>query len=172
MKNLPEVVKQFGSESRKIYADIYIDDHNRLDFTPFFVSKGINYSKIHIENVFGFTLHNWQVKYLTGESDYVPTDIRGCGKSFIYSIKLLLTYREEPIVINRDNCHRYSDEFRGMFYALYFYRNLVELNNKLVAAGFKTYVIIGDNKTKDEPVYYPSQNIIIFMIPLLETLRA
>lgn len=28
-ENLPEIIRRYGSDSRKIYADIYIDDHSR-----------------------------------------------------------------------------------------------------------------------------------------------
>lgn len=43
--NLPRLIEQFGVNSRKIYADLYIDDHNVAD--GFFYNNNLNTLPYH-----------------------------------------------------------------------------------------------------------------------------
>ncbi|WP_379397850.1 hypothetical protein [Paenibacillus lentus] len=73
-----------------------------------------------IEKALGFTLHDWQKRYLyTGE--YTAFG-RATGRTTAYCIKLALTYSDGPIKIgdiekhhDEDHGHRYHRWFRSFF---------------------------------------------------------
>jgi hypothetical protein len=66
-ENIPEAIDLFGSDTRKIFANEYIDDRMSTRFKLPFVKRetGINDDVINkIECIFGFPLYDWQKRYL------------------------------------------------------------------------------------------------------------
>ncbi len=89
-----------------------------------------------IESIFGFHLYDWQKDYLLGKIHH-RTGGRHNGNTFAYCVKLLL-YDGDPISVK--DLWKYMDELHGSRYARWFAGYCMEINTKLVAAGFKTRV--------------------------------
>ena len=66
----------FETNSRKIYANEYIDDRMCNGFElPFIYKKEELISKEtleKVESIYGFKLHDWQYRYLIGYTDSIP----------------------------------------------------------------------------------------------------
>lgn len=91
-----------------------------------------------IENIFGFSLYDWQKKYLKGLVAYVLSD-RRCGKTFAYCIKLLLSNGEK---IQKRDVYKYRDRMNQTGkYAIWFKGFFLEINEKLVENGFETRIV-------------------------------
>ena len=86
-----------------------------------------------IEQAFGIQLYNWQKDYLLGKRDIIRSG-RCNGKTFAYCIKLLLS-DGDPIK-SRKLC-KYADGY-GNRYQECFAGYALEINDKLMAAGFET----------------------------------
>lgn len=88
-----------------------------------------------IEQAFGIRLYNWQKDYLLGKRDI----IYGCnnGKNFAYCVKLLLS-DGEPIKLVDDLFKCRDEADYGTKYCSWFSGYVLEINDKLVAAGFET----------------------------------
>ncbi len=89
-----------------------------------------------IEQIFGFTLYDWQKKYLKREAEFMPTDSRN-GKTFVYCIKLLLSDEEK---INKRDVFKYRD-WDSRNNARWFRSFCLEINEKLVDNGFETRIV-------------------------------
>lgn len=89
-----------------------------------------------IEKVFGFHLYDWQKDYLLGNIWFGPSGRRQ-GKTFAYCLKLLLTDGDQ---INQNDLKNYIDEIHGKSYPHWFFGFCMEINNKLIDAGFKTRI--------------------------------
>lgn len=89
-----------------------------------------------IESVFGFSLYDWQKDYMLGKMQHRAGG-RHNGNTFAYCVRLLLA-DGDPIRIN--DLWKYMDELHGSGYARWFAGYCMEINVKLVAAGFKTRV--------------------------------
>lgn len=87
-----------------------------------------------IEQAFGIQLYNWQKDYLLGKRNMIWSGRRN-GKTFSYCIKLLLSDGEP---IKRSELHGLADGCHGNRYPEWFTRYALEINDKLVAAGFET----------------------------------
>lgn len=90
----------------------------------------------NIENIFGFSLYDWQKKYLQGEVEAIPSG-RYNGKTFAYCIKLLLSDGEK--ICKRD-IFKYKDGKHGN-YARWFKGFCLEINEKLIENGFETRIV-------------------------------
>lgn len=90
-----------------------------------------------IEDVFGYSLYEWQKKYLKGEIELRPSERRN-GKTFAYCIKLLLSDGEK---IGKRDIFRFRDEEHGVSYPRWFKGFCLEINDKLVENGFETRII-------------------------------
>lgn len=150
-ENLPEVIEWMGGDSRKIYADEYIDDRSCTKFKlPFVADEKKKRSEWlpeclnalclpctieKLEEIFGFKLHDWQIEYLLG-NDYAiyNNGKRSNGKSFIYCVRKLLDPREGNFCLK--NIEPDDDEFPRYFQDL-----LKIVNNKLRSAGLSTNAI-------------------------------
>lgn len=137
-ENLPEVLEWMGGDSRKIYADEYIDDraYRRTDI-PFVSKKITDETIVKLEEVFGFKFHDWQIGYLKGNDD-VQTGGRGSGRTFIYCLRLLLSNR--PTFDFRDwgTLDMLVDQLPTPRYIRWFREYISDLNFQLQLAGFKT----------------------------------
>lgn len=89
-----------------------------------------------IESAFGFTLYDWQKDYLLGKI-HRRAGGRHNGNTFAYCVKLLMSDGEP---INVVDLRKYIDEIHGSRYARWFTGYCMEINEKLVSAGFKTRV--------------------------------
>lgn len=87
-----------------------------------------------IENIFGFSLYDWQKEYLKGE---IERRTIGNGKTFAYCLKLLLS---DGAKINKRDVFRYRDEDHGASYPKWFQRFCLEINQRLIENGFKTRI--------------------------------
>lgn len=96
-----------------------------------------------IEKAFGFSLYDWQKDYLLSDGlDNIPWEVeigRSNGRTFAYCVKLLLS-DGEPINPKLSELERYTDEFHGIYYRLWFARYLLEINDTLKKAGFETRI--------------------------------
>mgnify|MGYP001172666845 FL=1 len=88
-----------------------------------------------IEQAFGIQLYNWQKDYLLGKRDIIEYG-RNNGKTFAYCIKLLLSDGEP---MKRRELRKYADGY-GNRYQECFAGYALEINDKLVKAGFETRV--------------------------------
>lgn len=91
-----------------------------------------------IEKVFGFQLYDYQKEYILGKSNTYPKGRRN-GKTFAYCIRLLLS-DGAPIPRTLKTLRRRADAYIDENYTYWFARYLLELNDKLVEAGFKTRI--------------------------------
>lgn len=89
-----------------------------------------------IEQIFGFPLHDWHKDYIMGKSEYVATG-RCNGKTFAYCIKLLLSDGEP---IPKRDLFRYMDMSPNTSYPFWFKGFCLDINEKLVNAGFETRI--------------------------------
>lgn len=89
-----------------------------------------------IESAFGFSLNDWQKDYLIGKIQH-RAGRRNNGNTFAYCVKLLLSDGDP---INIKDLKKYIDEVHGSNYTRWFTGYCMEINAKLVAAGFKTRV--------------------------------
>lgn len=89
-----------------------------------------------IENIFEFTLYDWQKNYLKKETEFIPSG-RGNGKTFAYCIKFLLSDGEKT---NKRDVFKYRDGKSGN-YARWFKGFCLEINEKLVENGFETRIV-------------------------------
>lgn len=89
-----------------------------------------------IESVFGFSLYDWQKDYLLGKIKH-RVGGRHNGNTFAYCVKLLLS-DGDPISVK--DLWKYIDEVHGSGYYRWFTDYCLEINEKLIAAGFKTRV--------------------------------
>lgn len=89
-----------------------------------------------IESAFGFSLYDWQKDYLLGKIQY-RVGGRHNGNTFAYCVKLLLS-DGEPISVK--DLWKYMDELHGSGCARWFTGYCMEINEKLIAAGFKTRI--------------------------------
>lgn len=89
-----------------------------------------------IESVFGFHLYDWQKDYLLGKRHHRAGG-RHNGNTFVYCVKLLLS-DGDPISVK--DLWKYMDELHGSSYARWFTGYCMEINEKLVSAGFKTRI--------------------------------
>lgn len=87
-----------------------------------------------IEQAFGFQLHGWQKDYLLGKTRYRAGG-RCNGNTFAYCVKLLLSDGEP---IQRRYLSIYRDEEHENGYPRWFAGYALEINDKLVKAGFET----------------------------------
>lgn len=140
-ENIPEAIDLFGSDTRKIFANEYIDDRMSTRFKLPFVKRetGINDDVINkIECTFGFPLYDWQKRYLKGEDNAIPNGGRRNGKTFAYCIRLLLG-DHEPFDLHKPcEVDKLVDENHGPCYNSYFRNYLRNLNNQLLSVGFNT----------------------------------
>lgn len=92
---------------------------------------------IHIiETAFGFYLYDWQKEYLLGNIQLRSAGRRN-GKTFAYCVKLLLSDGKS---ISVNDLQKYIDEIHGIRYTRWFTGYCMEINEKLIAAGFKTVI--------------------------------
>ena len=89
-----------------------------------------------IESAFGFHLYDWQKDYMLGKMQHRAGG-RCNGNTFAYCVKLLLS-NGEPIKVK--DIQKYIDEAHGSGYYRWFTDYCLEINEKLIAAGFKTRV--------------------------------
>lgn len=139
-ENLPETLEWAGSDSRKIYADVYYDDRAARDFQLPFVSIKITYDVIsRIEEIFGFELYPWQLDYLIGDDSGFELAGKGTGRTFVYCIRLLLENREPFDLSNWDHIRMLSDDNEhGPTYYIYFKQYISDLDIKLQRNGLRT----------------------------------
>lgn len=90
-----------------------------------------------IENIFGFTLYDWQIDYLKGEGS-ICRGQRANGKTFVYCLKFLLSDGEK---IQKGDIFKYSDGARSVRYSQWFVRYCLDMNEKLVINGFETRIV-------------------------------
>lgn len=99
-----------------------------------------------IEQVFGFTLYDWQKKYLKGDDSARPAGRRQ-GKTFAYCVRLLLQEWSPygfPIDLSKPNMiDKMVDEYHGPGYNRWFRAYLRDINVLLIEAGFTTNARIG-----------------------------
>ncbi|GEM_PF-1807441 len=138
--NIPEIIEEFGSDTRKVFAHEYIDDRMSTRFRfPFIkIETGITDEIIgKLEHVFGFPLHDWQKQYLKGDNIPFPSG-RGGGKTFAYCIRLLLG-EHTPIDLHAVcEIDKLVDENHGLHYNRFFRDYIRDLNKQLIEAGFRT----------------------------------
>lgn len=91
-----------------------------------------------IEKAFGFRLYKWQRNYLLGKRTH-RTMHRQNGNTFAYCVKLLLS-DGEPITPELLKRGCYADGIHGTYYRMWFAQYLLEVNDVLVKAGFKTRI--------------------------------
>lgn len=145
-ENLPEIIRDFGSDTRKIFANEYIDDKNVMFYNlPFIIEyTGITDAMIiKIEEVFDFTLYPWQVDYLQGRAKNfgVYGTIRGNGKTFVHCLRKLLSKQERRINLadNNDIKRSMTEPCPGpMVNPSWFKNNIISINTVLIHAGFDT----------------------------------
>lgn len=89
-----------------------------------------------IEKAFGFQLYDWQKDYLLGKRCIIEYG-RNNGKTFVYCVEILLSDGEP---IKRRDLFKCGDGERGKRYWRWFAECALEINDKLVAAGFETRV--------------------------------
>lgn len=89
-----------------------------------------------IEAAFGFPLYSWQKDYLLGKMRHRAGG-RHNGRTFTYCVKLLLSDGES---IGEEDLHRYIDELHGSNYPRWFTGYCMDINQKLVEAGFETRI--------------------------------
>ena len=141
--NIKEIHDMFETNSRKIYANEYIDDRMCNGFElPFIYKKEELISKEtleKVESIYGFKLHDWQYRYLIGYTDSIPVTKRNSGKTFAYCIKLLLGKDQNPIPFNHPYIVNLSDNAGyGRRYDIWFCNYLVDMHYTLTENGLKT----------------------------------
>lgn len=90
-----------------------------------------------IEEIFGFSLYDWQKEYLKGERTS-RMGRRAKGNTFAYCLKFLLSDREK---IRKKEVYKYRDEDRDASYPRWFQGYCLEINQKLVENGFETRIL-------------------------------
>lgn len=91
-----------------------------------------------IESIFGFSLYDWQKKYLKGLIVSAPSG-RKNGRTFAYCIRFLLSDGEK---IHKREVFKYGDGIlQTGRYASWFQGFCLEINEKLVENGFETRII-------------------------------
>ena len=96
----------------------------------------------HIEKIFGFTLHEWQISYLLDDVE-IPIEVireRRNGKTFINILKLLFK-TPDPLDISTFDKLR-SLTFGDVSYTLWFRVFLMDIYYRLNEAGIITRNII------------------------------
>ena len=89
-----------------------------------------------IEEAFGFPLYDWQKDYILGKIRH-RLGGRHTGRTFAYCVKLLLSDGDP---INVGDLRKYIDEVHGSNYPRWFTEYCMEINEKLVTAGFETRI--------------------------------
>lgn len=139
-ENISEIIEEFGSDTRKVFAHEYIDDQMCTKFRfPFIkIETGITDEVIgKLEHTFGFPLYDWQKQYLKGEINTFPGG-RGNGKTFVYCIRLLLGNHAPFDLRDSYAVDCLIDENYGPHYNRFFRDYLREANDQLIRSGFKT----------------------------------
>lgn len=96
-----------------------------------------------IEQIFGFSLYDWQKDYIMGKSEYVAPGRRN-GKTFAYILKLLLS--DGTKIRYRDLKERYIENDKkkitryGNAYPSKFSVECLRINDILIQNGFKTRI--------------------------------
>lgn len=143
-ENLPEVIEEFGSDTRKIFAHEYIDDKMCRRFELPYIKEGVGITDNVIkklEQVFGFTLYAWQKQYLKGDDTAMPCGGRGNGKTFAHCVRLLL---EDPCnrpafdLSSLSEINNLVDANHGYPYKRFVIGCLRDINQQLIEAGFRT----------------------------------
>lgn len=98
-----------------------------------------------IEAAFGFPLYDWQKNFLKGDNDAIPMGGRRNGRKFIFCVRLLLDDRELIDVTNPEVWTALIDSSNKPHYHIISKDYLLDINDKLVKAGFITN-IKGGNK--------------------------
>ena len=145
-ENLPEVIAEFGSDTRKIFANEYIDDKNVNIFSLPFVTEytGITDDMIiRIEEAFDITLYPWQIDYLQGRAKNfgIHGTERRNGKTFTHILKKLLSYQERKInPMIKSDILRAMDAPDHMVYSIWFRDEMMAINRVLISHGFDTNI--------------------------------
>ena len=145
-ENIPEIIRDFGSDTRKIFANEYIDDRNVHYLNlPFIVEHtGITDEMISkIEKAFRFTLYPWQVNYLQGRAKNfgIHQTERRNGKTFVHILKKLLSNQERTInPMVRSDILRAMDAPDHMGYSIWFRDEMIAINRVLINHGFDTHL--------------------------------
>lgn len=143
-RNVKNAIEEFGEDTRKVFANEYIDDKSNSKFKLPFTKRemGITDEVLKtLEHVVGFNLYDWQKRYLKGDNTAWPQGGRRNGKTFAYCARLLL---EDPWnrpsfdLSNLSEIKNLVDEDHGPHYRNFFQGYLRNLNNHLVANGFRT----------------------------------
>lgn len=89
-----------------------------------------------IEEIFGFSLYDWQKQYLKGEIEH-RIGGRINGNTFAYCLKFLLS---DGDFVRKEDVFRYRDEEHGTQYSRWFKGYCLQINELLVENGFKTRI--------------------------------
>lgn len=89
-----------------------------------------------IEQAFGFHLYDWQKDYLLEKPYTYSYGRRRSGRAFAYCIKLLLS--DGKLIKRRDLFKHSCSAEHGTRDWRWFAEYALEINDKLVAAGFET----------------------------------
>lgn len=163
--NLPEVIESFGGDTRKIFANEYIDDRNypcrmcEIGFEEFEECRKMHEERLwnlkieKLESIFGFKFRDWQKRYLKGDDTAIYGRGRGSGKTFIYCLRVLLEERAAFRLADFRSIRNKRGEFltdvdcRERDHLILLLHSLQTINAKLVSAGFKTNLILdGEEK--------------------------
>ena len=90
-----------------------------------------------IEEIFGFSLYDWQKEYLKGKRTS-RTDNRQNGSTLAYCLKFLLSDGEK---VQKKEVWKYWDGYHGARYLRWLQRYCLEINQKLVEHGFETRIL-------------------------------
>lgn len=90
-----------------------------------------------IEEAFGFPLYDWQKDYILGKRNSRIGGRRN-GNTFAYCVKLLLSDGEP---IGRRELTKWADGMHGSRYPQWFAGYIMDINEKLINAGFKTRIM-------------------------------
>jgi hypothetical protein len=163
-ENLQEVIDELGGDTRKIFAHEYVDDKSCTEFKLPFSERISQETIMKLETLFGFTFHDWQIKYLQTTNPALLEQGRGTGKTFIYTLELLLGAHDPFEVRDIKTIRKLSDAPSGTNYAYperFFRPTLVQINDTLRKAGFATNLIDpwhGDKYIDDKTSYFTTQD--------------
>lgn len=129
-ENLPEVLQWMGGDTRKIFANEYIDDRNFEFRQEGHISEELIYRSVNdpmwdnlfqlIEKALGFKLFFWQKTYIMG------LGYRCYGETTAHILKTLVGDRiSTPIYLNRPKNQRED----------FYQHELIEIKRKLDAKG-------------------------------------
>lgn len=90
-----------------------------------------------IEEIFGFSLYDWQKEYLKGERTSIMGR-RAKGNTFAYCLSFLLSDGEK---IRKKEVYEYRDGDHDASYPRWFQGYCLEINQKLVENGFETRIL-------------------------------